>query len=75
MSADPRRDPAAVLLPWLSYEEAFELATRGAKVLHPKAVEPARAAGIPIRMRNTFAPERRGTLIGRAWPAVRRRVA
>lgn len=64
MSADPRRDPAAVLLPRLGYDEAFALAARGAKVLHPKAVEPARAAGIPIVVRNTFAPERPGTTIG-----------
>ncbi len=63
MTADPRQDPGAVLLPRLSYEDAFALAARGAKVLHPKAVEPARAAGIPIRLRNTFAPERPGTLI------------
>lgn len=63
MTADPRKDPAAVLLPWLSYEEAFELAAKGAKVLHPKAVEPAKIAGIPILVRNTFAPERQGTLI------------
>jgi len=66
MTADPRQDPEAVLLPWLSYEEAFDLAERGAKVLHPKAVEPARDAGIPILVRNTFAPERRGTTISEA---------
>ncbi len=66
MTADPRQDPEAVLLPWLSYEEAFDLAERGAKVLHPKAVEPARDAGIPILVRNTFAPERRGTTISGA---------
>lgn len=64
MSADPRRDPAATLLPRLGYEEAFALAAAGAKVLHPKAVEPARVAGIPIRVRNTFAPEGPGTFIG-----------
>lgn len=63
MTADPRKDTDAVLLPWLSYEEAFELAAKGAKVLHPKAVEPAKIAGIPILVRNTFAPERQGTLI------------
>ena len=63
MTADPRRDPDAVLLPWLSYEEAYELAARGAKVLHPKAVEPAKEAGIPILVRNTFAPHRSGTTI------------
>ncbi len=61
-----------MLLPRLGYAEAFALAARGAKVLHPKAIEPARAAGIPILVRNTFAPERPGTWIGdgpAAWAA------
>lgn len=65
MSADPRRHPNAVLLPQLSYEEAYALAATGAKVLHHKAVEPARAAGIPILVRSSFAPERPGTVIGK----------
>ncbi len=63
-TADPRRDPAAELLPRLSYDEAFRLARGGAKVLHWKAVAPARAAEVPIVVRNTFRPEAAGTWIG-----------
>ncbi|MBP9143537.1 MAG: aspartate kinase [Thermoanaerobaculia bacterium] len=63
-TADPRRDPAAELLPRLSYDEAFRLARDGAKVLHWKAVAPARAAEVPIVVRNTFRPEAAGTWIG-----------
>lgn len=63
LSADPRRVPEAVLLEELSYEEAAELAYFGAKVLHPHTMAPAIARGIPIRIRNAFAPEAAGTLI------------
>jgi aspartokinase/homoserine dehydrogenase 1 len=72
MTADPRQNPNAVLLPRLSYEEAYALAATGAKVLHHKAVEPARAAGIPIVVRNSFYPERPGTWIGTFAEAERR---
>ncbi len=65
-TADPRLDPTARLLPRLSYDEVERLARDGAKVLHWKAVAPARAAGIPIVVRNTFRPESAGTWIGPA---------
>ena len=68
-TADPRLDPAAELLPWLSYDAVEALARGGAKVLHWKAVAPARAAGVPIVVRNTFRPHGRGTWIG-AEPAL-----
>ncbi len=63
MSADPKLVPEAVLIPMLSYEEAAELSYFGAKVLHPRTVEPARAKNISIRMRNVFRPEADGTTI------------
>src|SRR5688572_27912846 len=63
LSADPRRAPGATVIDSMSYEEAMELAYFGAKVLHPQTMVPAVAKGIPIRIRNTFAPERAGTLI------------
>jgi aspartokinase/homoserine dehydrogenase 1 len=63
LSADPRRVPEAVVLGVMSYEEACELAYFGAKVLHPRTMEPAMARKIPIRIRNTFALEHPGTLI------------
>ena len=63
LSADPRRVPGATVIDAMSYEEAMELAYFGAKVLHPQTMAPAVAKGIPIWIRNTFAPERAGTLI------------
>lgn len=63
-AADPRLAPGAGVLAELSYEEAACLAQTGAKVLHPKCLEPARAAGIPIEIRNSFHPERPGTRVG-----------
>ncbi len=63
MTADPRQVPEARRVPELSYAEAAELAFFGAKVLHPATLRPAIAAGIPVRIRNTFAPEGDGTRI------------
>jgi aspartokinase/homoserine dehydrogenase 1 len=63
LSADPRRVPDATVIDSLSYQEAMELAYFGAKVLHPQTMAPAVVKGIPIRIRNTFAPEKPGTLI------------
>jgi len=63
LSADPRLVPNAQVIDQLSYNEAMELAYFGAKVIHPQTMEPAVARDIPIWIRNTFAPEKRGTLI------------
>jgi bifunctional aspartokinase / homoserine dehydrogenase 1 len=69
-SADPRVVPVAFALPEVSFEEAMELSYFGAKVLHPKTIQPAREKRIPVRVLNTFAPDRPGTLIhDRAAPA------
>jgi bifunctional aspartokinase / homoserine dehydrogenase 1 len=64
LSADPRLVPDAVLLPRMSYDEAFELAYFGAKVVHPGTMSPLLASGIPVWVRNTFKPELPGTRIG-----------
>ena len=64
LSADPRLVPEAVSLPELSYSEACELAYFGAKVIHPQTLTPAIAAGLAVRIRNTFAPDHAGTAIG-----------
>ena len=61
MSADPRRVPSAVSRRRLSFEELMELAHFGAKVVYPPTVQPARAAGIPLLIRNTLHPEHPGT--------------
>jgi aspartokinase/homoserine dehydrogenase 1 len=63
LSADPRRVPDATVIDSLSYNEAMELAYFGAKVIHPKTMAPAVKDAIPIWIRNTFAPEKVGTLI------------
>jgi len=63
LSADPRRVPDAKVIDSLSYQEAMELAYFGAKVLHPQTMAPAVRRNIPIWIRNTFAPEKPGTLI------------
>ena len=63
LSADPRRVPDATVIDSLSYHEAMELAYFGAKVIHPQTMAPAVEKRIPIWIRNTFAPEKPGTLI------------
>jgi aspartate kinase len=64
MTTDPRVDKRAKVLPYVSYQEVGELAFYGAKVLHPKTVQPVLDRGIPIWVRNTFNPTFPGTLIG-----------
>ncbi len=63
MTTDPRIDKRARVLPSISYTEVGELAFYGAKVLHPKTVQPILRRGIPMRVRNTFNPSHPGTLI------------
>jgi len=63
MTADPRVVPFARTLEVASYEEAAELATFGAKVLHPATAVPLVHEGIPIVVLNSRHPERRGTVI------------
>ncbi len=62
-SANPNLIPSARLLKHLSYEEAQEIATNGAKVLHPRCIYPARRHNIPIHVRCTHRPELEGTII------------
>lgn len=64
MTTDPRIDRRARVLPYVSYQEVGELAFYGAKVLHPKTVQPILSKEIPLRVRNTFNPGYAGTLIG-----------
>ena len=63
LTADPRVVPAAQTIPILSYQEAAELAYFGAKVLHPKTIQPAIDKGIPVRVCNSHSPADAGTLI------------
>lgn len=61
MTADPRLIPQAHSIPTISFAEAAELAAFGAKVLHPKTIEPAVEKNIPIRILNTFNPTHPGS--------------
>jgi aspartate kinase len=63
MTADPRVVKSARTLRAASYEEAAELATFGAKILHPATALPLVRAGIPIVILNSRHPERTGTTI------------
>jgi aspartokinase/homoserine dehydrogenase 1 len=63
LTADPRLVSDARTLREISYNEAAELAYFGAKVLHPKTLRPVAEACIPVWIRNSFQPERRGTKI------------
>jgi len=63
MTADPRKVKKAFSVPTMTYEEAMEMSHFGAKVIHPPTIQPALDKGIPLRIRNTFNPEARGTLI------------
>jgi aspartate kinase len=64
LSADPRLVANARLLPNLSYAEAARLSWFGAKVLHPRTLIPIAHRNIPVRVRNTFRPHIRGTVVG-----------
>ena len=62
-SANPREVPDARLLARLDYAEAQEIATTGAKVLHPRSIGPCRDAGVPMRILDTERPDLPGTRI------------
>jgi diaminopimelate decarboxylase/aspartate kinase len=62
-SANPRQVPDARLLARLDYEEAQEIASTGAKVLHPRCIHPCREARVPIWIRDTERPDMAGTVI------------
>lgn len=62
-SANPRLVPEARLLARLDYQEAQEIATTGAKVLHPRSLGPLRRAGVPLAIKDTNRPQLDGTLI------------
>jgi aspartate kinase len=64
MTADPRIVASARTLAAASYDEAAELATFGARILHPATAMPLARAGIPIVVLNSTRPERSGTTIG-----------
>nr|WP_225539952.1 bifunctional aspartate kinase/diaminopimelate decarboxylase [Xanthomonas sp. XNM01] len=69
-SANPREVPDARLLTRLGYAEAQEIATTGAKVLHPRSIKPCRDAGVPMAILDTERPDLPGTSIDRSAATV-----
>lgn len=67
MTTNPKDVRSARTIPQISYDAAFMLAACGAKVLYAPSVEPARKAGIAMRILDTFHPELPGTVVG-AFP-------
>lgn len=65
MTADPRWVSGARVIPTISYQEAMELSHFGAKVLYPPTIQPVLGKGIPLVIKNTFAPDDPGTSIGK----------
>ena len=63
LTADPRQVKNVFCIESISYEEAMELSHFGAKVIYPPSIKPALEKNIPIRIRNTFNVDSKGTLI------------
>ncbi|XP_009781445.1 aspartokinase 2, chloroplastic-like isoform X1 [Nicotiana sylvestris] len=66
LTCDPNIYPCAQPVPYLTFDEAAELAYFGAQVLHPQSMRPAREGDIPVRVKNSYNPKAPGTLICRA---------
>lgn len=64
MTADPRIEPSAKILDYCDYEEVFQMAEKGAKVIHSRAVELAKNGDIILEIKNTLNPTCKGTRIG-----------
>ncbi len=69
MTADPRVVEKPKVIPNISYKEALELSHFGAKVIYPPTIRPVVSKGIPVWIKNTFAPDDHGTLIENYPPA------
>ena len=68
MTADPRVEPEAKVLDYINYEEVFQMADKGAKVIHPRAVEIAKSGSIALNIKNTLNPSHPGTRISGMSP-------
>lgn len=63
LTADPRKVTNSFIVDELSYEEAMELSYFGAKVIYAPTIQPAMDRGIPVRIKNTFNPSFKGSII------------
>ncbi|HSQ33390.1 MAG TPA: aspartate kinase [Peptostreptococcaceae bacterium] len=68
MTADPRIQPSAKVLKNINYDEVFQMADKGAKVIHPRAVDIAKSGNITIKVKNTMNLEHEGTIISGIRP-------
>lgn len=66
LTCDPTIYSQAQPVPYLTFDEAAELAYFGAQVLHPQSMRPAREGDVPVRVKNSYNPKAPGTLIKRA---------
>ncbi|KAL5198703.1 hypothetical protein ABZP36_002215 [Zizania latifolia] len=66
LTCDPNIHPKAKPVPYLTFDEAAELAYFGAQVLHPQSMRPAREGDIPVRVKNSYNRRAPGTLITKA---------
>ena len=62
-TADPNLVPETRIIPQLNYREAAEMSFYGANVLHQRTMIPVARKGIPVRSRNTFAPQQPGSVV------------
>ena len=69
MTADPRLVRQARPIESITYEEAMELSTFGARIIHPPAIQPLLKEGIDVLILNTFEPDKPGTLITSEEPS------
>ena len=63
MTADPRTNPDATIIPTMTYEQAQAMCDAGAKVIYAPTLRPVAELGIPVWVKNTFNPTARGTVI------------
>lgn len=75
MTADPRIVDDATLLPNVSFGEALELSFFGAKMMHPRALQPASQKKIPVRIKNSSRPNGKGTLVSTSESRDRGKIA
>ncbi|KAK4282190.1 hypothetical protein QN277_013595 [Acacia crassicarpa] len=65
LTCDPNICPQAEPVPFLTFDEAAELAYFGSQVLHPQSMRPAREGDIPVRVKNSYNPKAPGTVINK----------
>ena len=71
LTADPRKVKEAIPLKAVTYQEAMEMSYFGAKVIYPPTMQPAFDSNIKIRIRNTFNPSFKGTIILEKQPKIK----